>query len=380
MLTRSVITAFTKESVKGGAMSLFKRADSECWQMCFFLEGRKVRKSTKTTNRRIAQGIYDMTKWEIAKGSYKPESQKDMPFFELVDQFLEKHSKVEKASYKRDEVIGEALKKYFGKTPIGEIRAYDVKVWRKWRSQRVTNKGTVIKKASLNRELSFLKTMFNLAVEWGWLDENPAEKVKLLRGEEKRLRILDRKEIAKLIECAAGHLKPILILAVSTGMRKGEILGLKWKHVDLANGFIRIVNSKNGDSRNVPLDSHTRDTLLKLRQGSGSEDHVFWRANNERIKCVKEAFKAACIRAGIADFRFHDLRHTAASLLAAGGCDIITLQHILGHKTLLMTQRYAHLMPGRFEKTRAIVNDFWRKGDTKLTRSPDKGESLLVNH
>jgi integrase len=348
--------------------------------MCFFLGGRKVRKSTKTTNRRIAQSIYEMTKWEIAKGSYKPESQKDMPFFELVDQFLDKHSKVEKASYKRDKVIGEALKKYFGKTPIGEIRAYDVKAWRKWRSQQVTNKGTFIKKASLNRELAFLKTMFNLAVEWGWLDDNPAEKVKLLRGEEKRLRILDRKEVNALIRCAAEYLKSILILAVSTGMRKEEILGLRWKHIDLANGFIRVVNSKNGDSRNVPLDSHTKDTLLKLRQGRGLEDHVFCRANGERVKCIKEAFKAACIRAGIADFRFHDLRHTAASLLAAGGCDIITLQNILGHKTLLMTQRYAHLMPGRFEKTRAIVNDFWRKGDTKLTRSPDKGESLLVTH
>jgi len=79
---------------------------------------------------------------------------------------------------------------------------------------------------------------------------------------------------------------------------------------------------------------------------------------------MKEEFNTACARAGIADFRFHDLRHTAASLLAAGGCDIITLQHILGHKTLAMTQRYAHLIPGRHEKTKEIMQSFWQKGDT----------------
>ncbi len=345
-------------------MGLYKRQSSECWQMCFFLEGRRVRKSTKTSNKKIAQRIYDRTKWQIAEGIYNKQKKTDMPFYQLVNEFLEKHSRVEKASYKRDWYSGENLKKFFGKMPIGQITPYDLKEWRKWRKQQKTYKGTLVKKATVNRELAFLKTMFNFAVECGWIDGNPTEKMKMLRGEEKRLRILGRREVNKLIENAADHLKPIIIMAVSTGMRSGEILNLRWKHVDLSNDFIRIVNSKNGDARDVPINSYLKETLLNLKCGRSQEEFVFFRRNGEKIRCFKNAFTAACERVGITDFRFHDLRHTAASLLASGGCDIITLQNILGHKTLAMTQRYVHLIPEKHEKTRAIMQEFWR-GDTK---------------
>lgn len=364
MLMRSTITEQITAFKKGGEMGLYKRRSSECWQMCFFLEGRKVRKSTKTSNKKVAQRIYDKTKWQIAEGKYNPHKKEDLSFFDLIDDFLEKHSKVEKESYKRDVVIGESLKKYFGMKPIGEIRPIDIKDWRRKRLQHVTKKGTPIKKASVNRELAFMKTMFNLALEWGYVDENPAEKVKLLRGEERRLRILSKDEISKLINSSAEHLKPILVTAISTGMRKSEILNLKWKHIDFSNGFILVVNSKNGDARNVPLSPFLRETLIQQKREESLEEYIFTRKNGSRIRCIKEAFNAACARAGIVDFRFHDLRHTAASLLAAGGCDIITLQHILGHKTLAMTQRYAHLIPGRHEKTKEIMQSFWQEGDT----------------
>ena len=244
--------------------------------------------------------------------------------------------------------------------------------------QQKTSKGTQVKKATVNRELAFMKTMFNLAVEWGWLEENPTKCIKLLRGEEKRLRILNRDEIFRLIESASERLKPVLIAAVSTGMRKGEILNLKWKHVDLLGGFLRVENSKNGEARDVPIGSHLRDTLLELKKDGRPGDYVFSNKNGERVRCVKEAFKQACRRAGISDFRFHDLRHTAASLLAAGVCDIITLQNILGHKTLAMTQRYAHLIPDKHEKTREIMRNFWLLDDTESdTVTREKDESRL---
>jgi integrase len=348
--------------------------------MCFFLEGKRIRLSTHTSNKRLAQKIYEKTKWEIATGNFKSRKRESMPFFELVDHFIEKHSKVEKASWKRDFFIGEALKKYFGKTPIGEITAYDIKAWREWRSKHITNKGTPIKKASLNRELAFLKTMFNLAVEWGWLDENPASKVKLLKGEEKRLRILTKEELQRLIDCAREPLKTIIILAASTGMRKSEILNLRWKDVDFEHGFIRVENSKNSESRDVPMDDFLKKKILSLKCERRTNDFIFSRKNGERIHCIKEAFKAACKRAGISDFRFHDLRHTAASLLAAGGCDIITLQHILGHKTLAMTQRYAHLIPGRHERAKQIMTHIWSEGATKQPQSFDRQKVHHVSY
>lgn len=290
-----------------------------------------------------------------------------------------------KTSCKRDETIGRALKKHFGRTLIDRVKPYDILTWRERRAAHVTKMGRPITKASLNRELAFLKTMFNLAVEWGWLEGNPAGGVKKLKGEATRLRTLSREEISRLIACARESLKPILKLAVSTGMRKGEILNLKWKHVDFANGFIRVANSKNSESRDIPFDLHTREMLLKLKKGRGSEDYVFSRKNGAKICCVKEAFTAACDRAGITDFRFHDLRHTAASLLAAGGCDIICLQHLLGHKSLGMTMRYAHLIPGRHEKTREVMQKLWEGGSggvgaTKLPQLVDQGNRSSVTH
>ena len=101
MLTNGTIKAL-KEGVEGGAMGLFKRKNSECWHMCFFLEGRKVRKSTGTSNKRAALKIYDTARFRIAQGTYDEKTKRDMSFIELVEQFLEKHSLVEKASYKRD--------------------------------------------------------------------------------------------------------------------------------------------------------------------------------------------------------------------------------------------------------------------------------------
>ena len=116
---------------------------------------------------------------------------------------------------------------------------------------------------------------------------------------------------------------------------------------------------------------------LKLKINKGQDDYVFTRKDGQKIKSIKEAFTIACKRADIKDFRFHDLRHTAASLLAAGGCDIITLQNILGHKTLALTQRYAHLIPDRNERAKEIMQRFWQ-GDTKSdTVSKDEKYSSL---
>ena len=117
-------------------------------------------------------------------------------------------------------------------------------------------------------------------------------------------------------------------------MRKGEILRLKWKDVDFTNGFIRgRREQKNSEARDIRSIAHIREMLRRAREGEEAVVSMFSQGETGTgFSCVREAFKAALKRAEISDFRFHDLRHTAASLLAAGGCDIITLQHILGHR------------------------------------------------
>ena len=352
-------------------MSIYKRKNSNIWQMCFFVNGEKIRRSTKTTKKKVALRIYEKAKVEALEGKFFINERSKMPFDQLVNEFIEKHSKVEKESYRDDISAGKRVTAYFKQTPIGKITPYDVKSWRQWRKQHTTRGGKPISKSTLNREFTFLKTMFNLAVEWGWLPENPARLMKTLKGEKARMRFLTGDEIHRLIDCAAPDLKPVIITAVSTGMRRGEIFNLKWKDVDFEHGFIKVEKTKNQERRDIPIDTYLSATLKGLRESRKKGEFVFLqkKGNSLTNTFIKRNFKVAKEKAGIDDFRFHDLRHTAASLFASGGSDIMSLKNLLGHKTLAMTQRYAHLMPEAHEKTRRIINNFWMSsnGDTKET-------------
>ncbi|MCK4762747.1 MAG: site-specific integrase [Candidatus Aminicenantes bacterium] len=346
-------------------MALFKRKNSNHWQMCFSVNGKTIRKSTKTANKKVAQRIFEKAKVEAAEGKYFQNSRSKMPFDQLVNEFLEKHSKVEKASYKSDISKAKALTRFFKQKPIGKITAYDIKSWRLWRKDQYTVRGKKVSKATVNRELCLMKTMFNLAVDWDWLEVNPAAKVKKLKGENQRMRFLNRDEVSRIIANCVSYLKPIVITAVSTGMRRGEIFNLTWKNVDFKYGFIHIEKSKNNESRDIPMDSFLCETLKNLKENSNGNDYVFCKEDGERCKSIHRSFTNACKKAEIEDFRFHDLRHTAASLYASGGVDLFTLKNILGHKTITMTQRYAHFIPNKHDKTRRVMSDFWlSEGDT----------------
>jgi integrase len=221
--------------------------------------------------------------------------------------------------------------------------------------------------------------MFSLAVEWGWLTENPALKLKSLKGENKRTRFLANEEINRLIESSNEYLKPIIITAISTGMRKGEILNLKWKDIDFEHGFIKLERTKNGEIRDVPISSNLLRTLKGLEESRKIGNYVFCYEDG-RIRsssAIQYCFTRVCRIAGIQDFHFHDLRHTAASLYASRGCDLVTLQHLLGHKSINMTMRYAHLLPSSHDKVRRIMQDLWcelsdTKVDTEILRANDK--------
>jgi integrase len=358
MLTRS-------QYLPGGIMGLYKRGST--WWMCFFVESKKVRRSTRTTSKKLAQKIYEKAKGEVAQGKFQISDKLDMPFDMLVDECLEKHSKVEKKSYLNDLYQAKMFKRFFKSTPIGKIAAYDFKAWRQWRSEQTTIRGNKIKIATLNRELKWLKKIFSLAVEWGWITENPALKIKCLKGETHRTRFLANEEVARLIENSIVHLKPIIIAAISTGMRRGEIFDLKWKDVDIEHGFIRVEKTKNSESREIPINPYLSETLQGMVESRKLGNYVFCNEDGKKWCDIRGSFQSALRRSGIKDFRFHDLRHTAASLYASRGCDLVTLQHLLGHKSINMTMRYAHLLPSSHERTRKIMQEFWVEvGDTKV--------------
>jgi integrase len=155
-----------------------------------------------------------------------------------------------------------------------------------------------------------------------------------LKGEKSRMRFLSNEEICRLIDCARPILKPIIITAISTGMRLGEILNLKWQEVDFEHGFIRVTKSKNGKARDIPINSYLEETLKGLVESMKRGNYVFCNKVGEKLSRIDHFFAKARKLAGLEDLRFHDLRHTAASLYASRGCDIITLQNLLGHRKI----------------------------------------------
>jgi integrase len=208
---------------------------------------------------------------------------------------------------------------------------------------------TPIRPASVNRELALLKHMYSKAIEWGKVKETPVKKVKLLKGEVKRVRFLLPDEIQRLLSNCADHLKPIVTMALHTGMRKGELLTLKWDQINFDQGIISLMDTKNHERRDIPVNETAKGALESVERKG---EHVFCNGDGHTFANVRRSFDTAVRKSGITDFRFHDLRHTFASNLVMEGVDIMTVKELMGHKDLTMTIRYAHLAPNH--KTKAV--------------------------
>jgi integrase len=158
-------------------------------------------------------------------------------------------------------------------------------------------------------------------------------------------------EIQLLFQHCTPRLKPIVITALSTGMRRGEIINLKWDDVDFSQGHITIWESKNGESHTAPMSDLLAETLRRQKEERRPRNPlVFPSPTGKPYTDFRQSFKSACREARITDFRFHDLRHTFASHLVMNGVDLTTVKELLGHKTLVMTLRYAHLSQGHKKK------------------------------
>ena len=183
-----------------------------------------------------------------------------------------------------------------------------------------------------------------MAVKWKRLKESPAKDVKRLKGEGRRVRYLMPDEVQSLISNSADFLKPILTLAVHTGMRKGELLSLTWPQVNLEQGIITLLDTKNGERRDIPMDETAKGIL---KESESNSFLIFHNRNGKQIDgaFLYLAFYEALEKSKIEDFRFHDLRHTFASNLVMQGTDLNTVRELLGHKDLKMTLRYSHLSP-----------------------------------
>jgi len=211
---------------------------------------------------------------------------------------------------------------------------------------------------TVNRYLAVLSHAFTMAVrEWQWCADNPVRKVSKPKEPRGRVRFLSEDERQRLLDsCQVSRnssLYTIVVLALSTGARRGELLSLHWSDVDLKRGMLTFRKTKNGETRAVPVTGYALDVLAHhTKSRRHNTTLVFPDRTGRRPAGIREAFEYAVKRAGITNFRFHDLRHSAASYLAMGGASLAEIAEVLGHKTLQMTKRYTHLTESH---TRGVV-------------------------
>jgi len=314
-------------------MSVFKRGGN-CY-LYLTVKGRRYRKSLKTSSKKIALQIEADLKAKAAKGEYLGVlDEKRIVFKDFADEYLS-FSKFNKShnSYVRDTWSIKRLTQFFTDQYLYSITPKAIETYKNQRLDKV-------KPATVNRELACLRHMLNKATQWGYIRVSPMKGVQLLKEPAGRIRYLELDEIRKLLDNAAPYLKPIIVCALNTGMRKSEILGLKWRNVNLGSRVILVKQTKNNEPRAIPINGILYEELRNLpRYG----DHVFAKPDGLPYRKIGTGFKAAVKRSGIRDFRFHDLRHTFASHLVMRGQGLQTVKELLGHKDIKMTMRYSHL-------------------------------------
>lgn len=217
--------------------------------------------------------------------------------------------------------------------------------------------------ATVNRYLAALSHLFTVSIkEWGWANENPVLKVTRMKEPRGRVRFLSDDERTRLLDACkqsdSPYLYTIVVLALSTGARKMEVLGLRWQDVDLGRGIITLHETKNGDIRTLPL---TSLALTLIKEHSKVRrlncDYVFPSKTHNKPIEIKKPWEAALKQAEIKNYCFHSNRHSAASYLAMNGASLAEIAEILGHKTLQMVKRYAHLSDSHTNKVVARMNE-----------------------
>jgi integrase len=315
------------------------------WTINFTVNGRRVREAVGRS-KRLAEMVLKKRMTEAMEGKYfSKHNFGTTPFRDFAESYLERivpHMK--SARTERIRVL--SWIKHFGSRPLGQITRSEIEeIQRQSRAAR--------RPATTNRNLARLRRLFNIAVSWDLLEESPMKNFKQLPENNRRHRYLTVQESERLVQaCISPRVRGVVQIALHTGMRMGEILSLRWQDINFSVGLILIPDSKNGHPRHIPMDGAVVDLLTNYPHHPGS-DLVFANVDGGKFKGIRGGFKNACKRAGLVDLRGHDMRHTFASQWVMAGGDLYLLKEILGHRSIVMTQRYSHLSP---QFTRSAVN------------------------
>jgi integrase len=355
-------------------MGLFKRGQT--WWMRFTYKGKQFRRSTETSDKKLAERIYHKILGEIAEGKwFERLPGEEKPFREMIAKYLKEHSARNKTpkSHDRDIELADHLVSSFGDSMLTEITPKSISEY------KVKRRDEGAAPRTINYELAVMSHAFNLAIkEWEWLKDNPVTRVSREKVNNMRERWLTFEEEDRLLVASPKWLQEIIIFSLETGLRQGEALDLQWPEIDLFRKTITILEQKNKAKDVLPLDERALEVLkarAKIRHIK--TNYVFYNKNGNRIKVsnLHTAFYSAARKANLKNFRWHDLRHTFATRLVQGGADLYAVQKLGRWKTTQMVMRYAHHYPESLRPGVEVLDRVREKFSTNLAQSNEKGVS-----
>lgn len=360
--------------------------------------GKRIRRSLETSDKRQAQELHDQLKAE----AWRVEKLGDYPSVTFDDACLRwLQEKEHKKSLDDDKTKIEYFLEFFSGRLLSSITETDIlkatsgminrkhkEVW-EIKAASAKKKGSKIApykpkpatQATKDRYLAFLRSLFRAAVnDWKWIGKSPTIKVR--QKKEIRVRWLTKEEATTLIQCMPDVMKPVVMFALATGLRRSNILNLEWTQIDLQRkvAWIHPEDTKGGKAIGVAL-NETACRVLRMQIGK-HQQYVFvhteaWhRADGSPTEKVRKmrvddntAWSTGLRRAGITNFRFHDLRHTWASWLVQAGVPLTALQEMGGWESIEMVQRYAHLAPNHLVEHARRIDEAMGINGTNMTRA-----------
>ena len=293
-------------------------------------------------------------------------SSKKKTMGDLIDRYIVENLPVKSEATQYDQKKQlEYWKSKIGNLTIKEVSSSIVVAFRnELKNTKINKSGKLRSNGTVNRYLAVLSHAFTIAIkEWEWTNDNPCMRVSKLKEARGRTRYLTKQERFRLLDACHEsfnkYLYYIVVLALSTGARKNEILTLKWENIFFDREVIELNETKNGEMRVLPLQGYALELIMELYKNRTPNVKLLFpstKSGNHIPTHIIKSWNKAVKDAELEDFRFHDLRHSAASYMAMDGASLIDIAEVLGHKTLDMTKRYSHLSEAHTKKVISSMN------------------------